>query len=409
MFNGSLFLLKYLSGFRNTILILLLLLNGNYHQALVKYERDNYPDTDFNMFFKPEITFSDDYRDYVEKEIDRLLHRRGFNGSVMLAHNGKAVYQKSMGFANVPEKIELREDDNIYQLASVGKQFTAMAVMILNERGLLEFDDFVCQHIPQFPYPDITIRHLLNHTSGLQNYMYLIDQYWKSENLPAQDDLLQIFLDRKLPLNFTPGRRFNYSNTGYAFLALVVQYVSDKSFADFVQDEIFTPLGMNHSFVFEPGKVINDEMGEYLVYGHERVGRNARIIPQDHLDGITGDKGIYSSLEDLLKWDNALNKNQLVSEETLQLAFEKGQLRSGYAINYGFGFRFRKEDSQEIAYHNGWWRGFKTSYVKLPDNTLIVILNNNNASINGLDRQISNIIKNSPYDVFPGEELLAKH
>jgi CubicO group peptidase (beta-lactamase class C family) len=401
MTNIYSFISRYLPGFRNSLLIILLCFSGNHHQALVKHENDIYLSTDYDLLLKEPVSFNSEYIDYLTGELDALLARRKFNGSILVAHEGKAAFNKAMGFANLSGSKQLGESGNVFQLASVGKQFTAMAILILQERGLLDFDDPVTEHISEFPYPDITIRHMLNHTSGLQNYMYLIDSYWKEDRLPGHDDLLNLFVNRKLPLNFTPGRRFNYSNTGYAFLALVVQQVSGMSFADFAKQEIFDPLGMNRSFVFVPEGFIPEEIADNLVAGHERLGRSMRVIPFDYLDGITGDKGIFSCNEDLLKWDNALNDHKLVSEETLNKAFERGRLRSGYAINYGFGFRIRREAQNDIAYHNGWWRGFRTSYVRLPDNTLIVVLNNTNASINGLDRQIRNIIEKSPYQKFP--------
>lgn len=395
---------KYLPGFRNTILILLLCFSGNHHQALVKYENDIFLDTNYDIILRKEVPINPDYLNYVAEQLDELLGRRRFNGSVMVAQQGRAVYNKSMGLANIREQKEFDINNNVFQLASVGKQFTAMAVMILYDKGLIDFDDAVIEHIPEFPYPDITIRHLLLHTSGLQNYMYLVDSYWKEERFPTHDDLLQMFISRKLPLNFSPGRRFSYSNTGYAFLALLVQYVSEQSFAEFVHAEIFEPLGMNHSFVFVSEGQHDEHMGSVIAQGHERSGRYMRVIPYDHLDGISGDKGIFSCMEDLLKWDNAITHHKLVSEETINQAFERGRLRSGYALNYGFGFRIRKEDQVDIPYHNGWWRGFRTSYVRLPDQTLIVILNNTNASINGLDRNIRNIIEKCPYSMFSDEE-----
>jgi CubicO group peptidase (beta-lactamase class C family) len=407
MLKASFVFSKYLPGLRNSLLIILLLICGNSHQALEKYTPDSYVNLDIEKLFQSQITFNPDYENYVNQELDELLKRRRFNGSVMVAHQGKAVYQRHMGFANFADQREFDVTNNVFQLASVGKQFTAMAIMILQEKGALEFDDEVNMHIPDFPYPNITIRHLLNHTSGLQNYMYLIEHYWKDDRLPNQNDLLQIFLDRTLPLNFTPGRRFSYSNTGYAFLALVVESITGQTFAKFVKDEIFDPLGMKHSFVFVPDQTVPESIIPLLSSGHERMGRHQRVIPFDNLDGIAGDKGVFSCLEDLLKWDNALSNNTLISEQTSISAFERGRLRNGYAINYGFGFRIRKEQENDIIYHNGWWRGFRTSYVRLPDNTLIVILNNTNSTLNGLDDQIRNIIRKSPYGIFPESDHLA--
>ncbi len=401
---------RFLISIRHIFFLPVLLLIGNFHQALDKHDADWKHEPDFAFLYEPVVNFNPDYIEFMEREIDHILRRRGFNGSVMVAHQGKAVYNKSRGYSHRRAGIQFRESDNVFQLASVGKQFTAIATLMLYESGLVDLDDPVRYHIDGFPYDDITIRHLLNHTSGLQNYMYLFDNFWREERLPNFDDMLEMMVQRKLPLNFTPGRRFSYSNTGYAFLAMLIEKVSGDTFAGFLSQNIFEPMGMKNSFAFEPSVNISYEQTRGLAAGHEHNGRLSRVIPVDHVDGITGDKGIFSSTEDLLKWDNALEMNLLISEETLQMAFQRGRLRSGFAINYGFGFRLQRQGNDDIAYHNGWWRGFRTTYVRLPENTLIVILNNTNASINGLDRQIQNIMNRSPYSRFLNmEELIASN
>jgi CubicO group peptidase (beta-lactamase class C family) len=333
------------------------------------------------------------------------LRRRGFNGSLLLAHQGNAVYNKSFGYARVKGKMEFSQHENIFQLASVGKQFTAMATLILYERGLIGLDDPVARHIEGFPYPNITVRHLLNHTSGLQNYFPLLEQSWKKQQLPVHQDLLDIFIARKLPLNFPPGTRFSYSNTGYAFLAMLVESVSGEPFTRFAEKNMFRPLGMKNSFVYHPS-MNEDFTGKVnLSLGYIKQGRAMREISVEVLDGITGDKGIFSTTEDLLRWDTALEQNLLISLRTRELAFSAGQLHNGKPIQYGFGYRIRPLDDHNIIYHNGWWRGFKTSYVRLPNNTLLVILNNTNASLSGLEDQIRKIIDSSTYPVF--ETLMA--
>ena len=397
---------RFFTSVRNLFFLALFLMSANYHQALEKFDLDRLAEADLTFLYEPVVSFHPEYAEYIEKEIDALLQRRRFNGSVMVAHQGKAVYNKSLGTANFPRRIEFAESDNVFQLASVGKQFTAMAVLLLQERGMVQLDDPVHLHIEGFPYEDITIRMMLNHTSGLQNYMYLMDRFWAHDHLPVHADMLEMMVSRNLPLNFTPGRRFSYSNTGYAFLAMLVHEVSGEPFHEFVNNHIFIPLGMNNSFVFHPDLPIDQMLANGVAAGHDRRGRSLRAIPVDHIDGITGDKGIFSTTEDLLKWDNAIEMNLLISEETKAMAFDRGRLRSGYAINYGFGYRLRRQGEDNIVYHNGWWRGFRTTYVRLPGNTLIVILNNTNASINSLDRQIMNLINASPYPVTKEEEEL---
>jgi len=400
----------FLTSVRNIVFVSLFLFTGNFQQAGEKDSNTSPKEDYYRLFTTSRVQLNPDYLDYLETELDHLLKRRYFNGTVMVAHNGTQAFNKSYGNANFRQRIPLDKKNNVYQLASVGKQFTAFSVLILYEKGLLELDDKVHTYIEDFPYDNITVRQLLNHTSGLQNYFYLIDNYWIHEHLPTHHDMLQLIKKHSLPLNFTPGRRFSYSNTGYAFLAMIVEKISGESFAEFTQNHIFNPLKMENSFVFDAQTGLpGDEKDYTLARGHQRWGRSFRVIPVDYIDGVSGDKGVFSSAEDLLIWDNALENNILVSQESKEMAFERARLRSGYAVNYGFGFRLRKQNNNDVLYHNGWWKGFRTAYLRLPDNTLLVILNNTNASINGLERQIQTIIARSPFKIIEeeSEDLMA--
>lgn len=379
-------------------IFIILLLCGNFHQANQK-SKDHFAfDQEFFLEIEPEIVINKNYQSYLEENLNHILSSRSFNGSVLLAHKGEVVYKESFGKADFRKRIPLKEEDNVFQLASLSKQFTAIATLILYEKEEFDLDDKVNMYIKGFPYEDITIRHLLHHTSGLQNYMYLIDNFWNKEYLPDFDDMLQMFIDRDVPLNFTPGRLFSYSNSGYAFLAMLVEKVSGIPFADFVEKNIFEVAEMENSFVFRSGmdiaeKVVNGK----CVSGHEGWGRYRRVIPVDYIDGITGDKGVFSSAEDLLKWNKALVNYKIIDKETLDLAYEPGTLNSGRKINYAMGYRLKNLNGHKIVYHHGWWRGFRNAYVNLPDDNLLIILNNTNASVNYLDNRIARVIDNCPY------------
>ncbi len=395
------------SFFRNTFFIGMFLLTGNYHQAVEKNVSNKAADADLSFLEATITTVNSEYSDYIVTKTDSLLKRLRFNGSVLIAHNGHEVYNKSFGFSKLTAKTNLTPENNIFQLASAGKQFTAVATLILFERGLINLDDPVCQHIKGFPYTEVTIRHLLKHTSGLQNYFYLVENFWKKPELPLHQDMLDIFISRKVPLNFSPGRRFTYSNTGYAFLAMLVEKVSGQPFYDFVATNIFQPLEMNHSFVFHPSMDLNQLATDMnLTVGHEPTRNGMREIGVEMLDGITGDKGIFSTTTDLLKWDNALENNLLISAQTRQMTFECGKLRSGHQIGYGFGYRIRHEQGQQIVYHHGWWRGYRTAYIRLPENTLLVILNNTTASVSTVEEHLRKIIAASPFEKFTEEKII---
>ncbi|OFX87799.1 MAG: hypothetical protein A2W99_15900 [Bacteroidetes bacterium GWF2_33_16] len=327
---------------------------------------------------------------YLEKaaQIDSTLKsitaKNHFNGNVLVAYKGNCIFKKSYGYADLNKKEELTTE-SIFQLASLSKQFTAMAVMILKEQGKLSYDDTVTKYIPELPYKGITIRMLLNHTSGLPNYMWLTENYWKEKNAPYNEDIIKMFEETKTPIYFSPGRRFDYSNTGYVLLASVVERVSRKRFSTFMEDEIFIPLGMENSFVYSSSFKTRKNM----LKGYGIRGKRYRVIDETVNDGTVGDKGVYSTIDDLFKWDQALYANTIVSEETMNEALSGFKIRNKYNVNYGFGFRLTQRDNKKVVYHHGRWNGFRTSiYRFVEDNNTIIVLNHTSTSLN------STIIRN---------------
>ncbi|MFC2152722.1 serine hydrolase domain-containing protein [Bacteroidota bacterium] len=335
---------------------------------------------------------------YQEKaqKIDSILQVKAkkyyFNGNVLVAYKGSCIYNESFGYSDLIKKEKLERDD-VFQLASVSKQFTAMAVMILKERNQISYDDSVTKYIPEFPYPRITIRMLLNHTSGLPNYYWLVEHHWHNKKDPNNEDIIKMLAQHNLNLYFTPGRRWDYSNTGYIILASIVERVSNESFADFMHENVFEPLEMNKSFVYT-SSLSNDK--EKLT-GYYYRGRRYRIIPETVNDGAVGDKGIYSTTEDLLKWDKALYTNSLVSSETFNEAISTFKLRNKYDIPYGFGFRIRTINNKKVAYHHGKWNGFRTSLLRyVEDTNTVIVLNHTSSSLNySIIREIQQVLDDS--------------
>lgn len=338
------------------------------------------------------------YQDKAQK-IDSIMQFKAkqnyFNGNVLVAYKGNCIYNESFGYADMSRRTKLEKDD-VFQLASVSKQFTAMAVMILKEKNLLNYDDSVTKFISEFPYPRITIRMLLNHTSGLPNYYWLVEHHWHGEYSPVNDDIIKMLAEHKLNLYFTPGLRWDYSNTGYVVLASIVERISKKAFADFVQENIFEPLKMNNSFVYSSsfGSTKKDHLTGYYYRG-----RRYRMIPETINDGAVGDKGVYSTTEDLFKWDQALYTNQLVSSKTFNEAISTFKLRDKYEIPYGFGFRIRKRNDKKIAYHHGKWNGFRTSILRyVEDTNTIIVLNHTSSSLNNsIIREIQQVLDDSTH------------
>lgn len=328
------------------------------------------------------------------KEIDSFLNKHhqtvNFQGNVLVAYKNSLIYNKSFGYSNPRKRTPLTED-HVFQLASITKQFTAMGIMILKERGLLNYSDSVHQYIDHFPYRDITIQHLLNHTSGLANYMWLLEHYWNKDRPPYNDDVMDLLARHRLHLYFRPGTRFAYSNTGYVVLASVIEKVTGMRYDEFMEENIFSPLNMEDTYVYSTayGKNDNNHLN-----GYRQWGRYFRYVPHTVNDGTVGDKGIYSTVLDLYKWDKGLYENKLISEHTKKQAFQALELKNGNHYPYGFGFRLKDSDGRKMVYHYGKWNGFRTGIIRfIEDTSTIIMLNHTDRPYNSrITKNINKIL-----------------
>lgn len=346
---------------------------------------------------KYDLTVSTDKNDLekakkIDENFKRYYSRHQFNGAVLVAEKGKIIYKNSFGFANFQNEVKVT-DSTEFHLASVSKQFTAMGIMILHDEGKLKFDDPISKYLPGIPYNNVTIRHLLNHTSGIQNIVNYVPNflmYWDSCAIASTKDLTAIFAKQNLPLRHTPGKRFSYNNTGYILLASIIEHVSGMSYRKFIEQKIFAPLGMHYSQVFDwndQEKIKNRAIG----YGPYRGGHS--VDDDDIRNGMVGEKGVYSSIIDMYKWDQALYTEVLVKKKTLEEAFKYAVLTNGNKINYGFGWR-KSRDDEDIVYHFGHWRGFNTCIIRFTDdkNTIIILTNTGNRHIKPMVASIYKII-----------------
>jgi CubicO group peptidase (beta-lactamase class C family) len=300
---------------------------------------------------------------------------KDFNGAVLVSEKGRIIFDTAIGFSDFKTKTRLSLHSS-FHLASVSKQFTAMGIMILQEEGKLNYDDPVYKFIPELPYKEITIRQLLNHTSGLPNitnYLPHFLTFWDSCEIAGNNDIIYALNKYKPPLLSKPGTRFSYNNTGYILLGSIVEKVSGIPFDKFITQRIFKPLQMNDSRVYS---MINNCEVPNRVYGFSHYRGGHSPDENDIRNGLTGEKGVYSSVIDLYKWDQALYTDVLVSQNTIKKAFDFGKVKSGRKINYGFGWRKDKMNG-DIVYHFGHWRGFKACIIRFTkEKNLIVILNN---------------------------------
>ncbi len=334
--------------------------------------------------------FSDDELFFFEDTITRYLLSRRFNGTVLIAREETILFSRSFGFADFRNYTPLRQETP-FQLASISKTFTAAAVLMLQQEGLLHIDDTVSLFIPEFPWPNITIRQLLTHTSGLQNYMWMVERYWKQSYRPNNEDMLDLFIRYPRPLDFTPGSRFAYSNTGYAFLGLLIERVSGQRYADFMQQRVFAPLDMKQTFVYDPHNLEN--MTRDRAFGFRSWRGRYIVIPDVHHDGVMGDKGIYSNIYDLYKWDRAIGNEMLLPDSVWALAFDYTRLANERTIRYGMGWRLQTFLGNHVVHHPGRWNGFRTAFKRfVDDDVTLIMLGNTSRDLTHMINHLQSII-----------------
>ncbi len=310
-----------------------------------------------------------------------------FNGNVLISEHGKIVYQKSFGYANYDTK-ELLNDSSLFELASVSKEFTAMGIMILKEQGKLSYEDDVRKYLPEVPYQGMTIRHFLTHTSGIPYYEdEKFFQGWDPKKTIYNDDILKQLAKVKPLVLFKPGEKWEYSNTAYALLATIIERVSGKTYGEFLKENIFVPLDMTRSRVYNTRRSKKEIIPNYA-FGFVYSDSLKRFMLPDSLkeyyyvitlDGIQGDGVVNSTTGDLFKWDQALYTEKLVKKATLDEEFSPVKLNNDSTYQYGFGW-FIAQDSTlgKVVQHSGGWPGYGT-YIKrfIDKNHSIIILTNN--------------------------------
>jgi CubicO group peptidase (beta-lactamase class C family) len=311
------------------------------------------------------------------KEVFALKAKEnGLNACVLVAQQGQILYENCYGFSDLKKKIPLTLG-SAFQLASVSKTLTAGAILLLKDQGKLQLSDNVQKYFPDFPYPGVTIKLLLCHRSGLSNYIYFGEPYCDANNCYNgktfdNNAVLEIMKTQKPAPYAAPDKKFEYCNTNYALLASIVEKVSGQNFADFMEENIFKPLGMDSTWVHRPGK---DKLHRNLTWGHNGLGKAEEDC---YSDDVVGDKGVYATVEDMLKWDQALYSEKLLKKATLEEAFTGYSNEHKGKRNYGYGWRLIDDGVHpKIIYHNGWWHGYTTLFYRRPsDRTTVIILSN---------------------------------
>ena len=344
-----------------------------------KNEKDGIsPDSSVNSYPAVASTLSPaelrHYKPAANKFFDSMLGRGNFNGSVLVAKNGEIIFEQYKGFRNPRVRRDSITPSTAFHLASVSKTITGMAILKLAEEGKLNIEDTVAKYLVGFPCPGVTIKTLLNHRSGLPNYVHYMEKLgWDKKKLITNKDVLDFIIQRHEEIDIgAPDRRFSYSNTNYALLALIIEQASGLFYGDYLKQTFFVPLGMKDTYVFTPADSAKS-LPSFFYSG--------RQYAFDFLDLVYGDKNIYSTVRDLLKWDQALHSGIFFKKETLDAAYAGYSFERPGINNYGLGWRmFLLRNGKKFIYHNGWWHGNRTAFYRLLDENVTIIALSNNDS-----------------------------
>ena len=341
------------------------------------------------------------------KEIDSIFAAAGLKvgdapgAAVLVLEHGRVLFERGYGLADLNSRARITPATN-FRLASVSKQFTAMAIMLLVHDGKLHYDDRLTDIFPDFPDYGraITIRHLLQHTSGLKDYEDLMPA--ADPNLPVEQTQIQDagvldLLKRQADTKFPPGAKWEYSNSGYVLLGLIVQKISGKAYPDFLRERIFRPLGMDHSVAYVRGK----NQISTRAFGHSLEGGKWKQTDQSPTSATLGDGGIYSSLEDLARWDRGLREHTLLSARKMEPALTpvkvpEGQVTEpdGSPAEYGFGWFLNPYKGNRRMWHYGETMGFRTAIQRFAKKDLTIIILCNRADLNptALALQVADVL-----------------
>ncbi len=319
----------------------------------------------------------------------RMLAASHFNGGMIVAKKGNIIFEMYNGTAHIPGKDTISAVTPMH-VASISKTFTAMGVLKLWQDGKLNLDDPFSKYFPQFNYPGVTVRTLLNHRSGLPNYLYFMEDLgWDKTKFIRNEDVLNTLINRKGELKNigNPNTHFEYCNTNFALLGLLIEKVSGEKLPDFLKDTFFGPLHMDNTFVYTDA----DSAKATPSYDW----RNKRY-PFGDLDKVYGDKNVFTTPRDLLTWDRALTSGKIFKPETLEQAYKPYSNERAGVKNYGLGWHmYLFPGGRKIIYHNGWWHGSNAVFTRLLQDsaTVIVIGNKFNHNIYKA-KDLSNIFGN---------------
>lgn len=369
-----------------------IIFSGRIASACPKYTDEPKKFGSVKIYFEDTTTVEYQLMKYKLDSFYRIQVANGFNGSVLIGYQGHIIYERYYGYADKGTGRRLTKDASV-QLASTSKTFTATAIMYLHQHKYLHIDDKVKDYLPNFPYANVTIKMLLNHRSGIPDYLKWYARYRKNTMTPIyNDELLGLFAQYKPGLEFTPDTRFKYSNSNYAILARLIEEVTEMTYKDFMHQYFFEPMGMKNTFVYDPAVGLPGKATKSYHY-------NWTEYPIVFSDGIYGDKGIYSTVQDMYRWDQSFYFYEFLDSNTTEYAYGPCSFERAGVKNYGLGWRmYCYPDGDKVVFHNGWWHGNNTVFLRfIKDNFTIIVLGNKyNKNIYNHGPALYRLVNNSP-------------
>lgn len=330
---------------------------------------------------------------------EKTWSEKNDNVSFLVAKNGQIIYENYMGFANKRTDEQITKDTPLH-IASVSKVLTATATLMLIDANKIQLDQKVNTIIKNFPYPEVTIQTLLNHRSGMKNYAYFTyeNNNWDKKVTLTNEDIIKVMVDKEIPLESKSDTRFSYCNTNYAVLALIIEKVTGMKFPEAMKEMIFTPLGMTNTYVCDFKKDHENIVPSYK-------GNNVEI-GTDYLDGVYGDKNIYSTPRDLLKFDTARFAPFFLNPELLKKVYKGYSYESKGQKNYGLGIRMVEfEHGEPFFFHNGWWHGNTSSFINLrKEKVTIITLSNKYTKKTYQSKKLASLFGDYPFKLNETDE-----
>jgi CubicO group peptidase (beta-lactamase class C family) len=318
------------------------------------------------IFFASKLLFGQADFKSIDTLLTQINEKGEFNGIVLIGNNDSILFSKSYGFADLKNKTKIDLNPQFY-IASISKQFTATAILILSENGKLKLDQPVKDVLVNFPYEEITIHHLLSNTSGIKDYIDYFAENWNKTKQANTDDVISYINENKPELEFEAGSKFQYSNTNYVILAKIIELVSNQSYPAFLEKTIFKPCGLDQTYATNKPYFTEQDANVALGYVPENEAfvkaessKKNYIDRVNYLSGIQGDGSVVTSINDLFLWHKAISSNKVMSASLKQLLFKQTTLNDGRKSYYGYGWY----TDEKMADHTGSWPGYQTRIIR---------------------------------------------